>query len=78
MPRVLVVINPGNPTGQVQSKEGIQDVIRFAHKHGLFIFADEVYQDNVYAEGCQFHSFKKVPPLLLLLILMTKGRGWGR
>ncbi|KAJ8279917.1 hypothetical protein COCON_G00069830 [Conger conger] len=22
--------------------------------------ADEVYQDNVYAEGCEFHSFKKV------------------
>lgn len=20
----------------------------------------QVYQDNVYAEGCQFHSFKKV------------------
>merc|ERR1712013_495473 len=26
----------------------------------LFIFADEVYQHNVYAEGSQFHSFKKV------------------
>ena len=26
----------------------------------LWCFADEVYQDNVYAEGVQFHSCKKV------------------
>lgn len=24
------------------------------------VFICQVYQDNVYAEGCQFHSFKKV------------------
>ncbi|KAK5889211.1 hypothetical protein CesoFtcFv8_015235 [Champsocephalus esox] len=59
-PRALCVINPGNPTGQVQSRQCIEDVIRFAAKERLFLMADEVYQDNVYAEGCQFHSFKKV------------------
>lgn len=59
-PRVLCVINPGNPTGQVQTRECIEAVIRFAFKEGLFLMADEVYQDNVYAEGSQFHSFKKV------------------
>ncbi|XP_038819711.1 alanine aminotransferase 2-like isoform X1 [Salvelinus namaycush] len=59
-PKVLCIINPGNPTGQVQSRQCIEDVIRFAAKEHLFLMADEVYQDNVYAEGCQFHSFKKV------------------
>ncbi|KAF7222308.1 alanine aminotransferase 2-like isoform X1 [Nothobranchius furzeri] len=59
-PRALCIINPGNPTGQVQSRECIEDVIRFAAQERLFLMADEVYQDNVYAEGCQFHSFKKV------------------
>uniref|UniRef100_A0A8C1H375 alanine transaminase n=1 Tax=Cyprinus carpio carpio TaxID=630221 RepID=A0A8C1H375_CYPCA len=59
-PRVLCIINPGNPTGQVQSRQCIEDVIRFAVKENLFLMADEVYQDNVYAEGCEFHSFKKV------------------
>ncbi|XP_017773435.1 PREDICTED: alanine aminotransferase 1 isoform X2 [Nicrophorus vespilloides] len=58
--RALVVINPGNPTGQVLSKENIQEIIKFAHKNKLFILADEVYQDNVYAQGSKFHSFKKV------------------
>merc|ERR1712038_1534271 len=59
-PRAIVVINPGNPTGNVLSKQNLEDVIKFAHKNKLFLFADEVYQDNVYADGCKFHSFKKV------------------
>ncbi|MBN3302175.1 ALAT2 aminotransferase, partial [Amia calva] len=59
-PRVLCIINPGNPTGQVQSRKCIEDVIRFAAEEKLFLMADEVYQDNVYAPGCEFHSFKKV------------------
>ncbi|XP_069595365.1 alanine aminotransferase 2 [Ranitomeya imitator] len=59
-PKVLCIINPGNPTGQVQSRRCIEDVIHFAWEEGLFLLADEVYQDNVYSEDCQFHSFKKV------------------
>ncbi|XP_035611078.2 alanine aminotransferase 2-like isoform X2 [Oncorhynchus keta] len=59
-PRALCIINPGNPTGQVQNRQSIEDVIRFAAEEHLFLMADEVYQDNVYMEGCQFHSFKKV------------------
>ncbi|XP_027765936.1 alanine aminotransferase 2-like [Empidonax traillii] len=59
-PRALCIINPGNPTGQVQSRECIEDVIKFAYEEKLFLLADEVYQDNVYAEGSAFHSFKKV------------------
>lgn len=41
-PRAIVVINPGNPTGQVLTKENIQDIIKFALEEKLFIFADEV------------------------------------
>lgn len=42
------------------SRENIEEIIRFAYKEKLFLFADEVYQDNIYAEGSKFHSFKKV------------------
>lgn len=59
-PRAIVIINPGNPTGQVLTKENIQEIIKFAHKHNLFIMADEVYQHNVYDKNSEFHSFKKV------------------
>ena len=41
-PRVLCVINPGNPTGQVLSRENIESCIKFAKKHKLFLMADEV------------------------------------
>lgn len=58
--RAIVIINPGNPTGQVLSRENIEGIIKFAHKENLFIFADEVYQDNIYAKGSKFYSFKKV------------------
>ncbi len=59
-PRVIVVINPGNPTGQVLTKDNIESVLRFAHKNNLLVIADEVYQHNIYAKDRQFHSFKKV------------------
>ncbi|XP_066512209.1 alanine aminotransferase 2-like [Hoplias malabaricus] len=59
-PRVLCIINPGNPTGQVQSNKCIEDVLHFAYEENLFVMADEVYQENIYAQDCEFHSFKKV------------------
>jgi alanine transaminase len=58
--RGIVVINPGNPTGQVLTRDNIVEVIKFAYREKLFIFADEVYQDNVYAANREFHSFKKI------------------
>merc|ERR1712157_162671 len=54
----LVLINPGNPTGQVLSKKAIQDICRFCSKHNIVLLADEVYQQNIYEEGSQFVSCK--------------------
>ncbi|XP_046396159.1 alanine aminotransferase 2-like isoform X2 [Ischnura elegans] len=59
-PRVMVVINPGNPSGQVLKKENIKEIVKFAYQERLVIFADEVYEDNVYSDDCKFHSFRKV------------------
>jgi aspartate/methionine/tyrosine aminotransferase len=59
-PVSLAVINPGNPTGAVLSKENIEMIIRFAKKHNLTLLADEVYQENVYLKGLKFYSFAKV------------------
>jgi len=44
----------------VLTRENIENIVKFAQKHKLFIFADEVYQENVYAAESKFHSFKKV------------------
>ncbi|XP_053323519.1 alanine aminotransferase 2-like [Spea bombifrons] len=59
-PKVLCVINPGDPTGRVESREGIEEVIRLAAEVNLLLFADEVYQEDVFGAGAAFHSFKKV------------------
>ncbi|GLH05997.1 Uncharacterized protein GBIM_11527 [Gryllus bimaculatus] len=59
-PRALVVINPGNPTGQVLTKNTIREIINFAYEEGLFLIADEVHQQNIYDNNSEFHSFKKV------------------
>lgn len=58
--RALVAINPGNPTGQVLDRAGQEELVEFCKKEGLVLIADEVYQTNVYAEGKEFNSFKKV------------------
>lgn len=58
--RSVVVINPGNPTGQNLSEADIRGVVQFCQEEGLVMCADEVYQANVYKDGDRFTSFKKV------------------
>lgn len=58
--RGLVVINPGNPTGQCLSKENMVDIVRWCADEKVVLFADEVYQTNVYAPNRSFVSFRKV------------------
>jgi aspartate/methionine/tyrosine aminotransferase len=43
--RVLVVIDPNNPTGAVYPVSTRRQLIAFAEQHGLTILADEVYGD---------------------------------
>jgi alanine transaminase len=55
----FVLINPGNPTGAVLSRENVKDVVKFCSKHNLVLLADEVYQENVYDDGAEFVSSKR-------------------
>ncbi|XP_041647287.1 alanine aminotransferase 1-like [Cheilinus undulatus] len=59
-PRAIYISNPGNPTGHVQDKEAMEEVIRFAAVEGLVLLADEVYQDSVFGQDKEFISYKKV------------------
>mmetsp|Transcript_63335 Transcript_63335/g.169333 ORF Transcript_63335/g.169333 Transcript_63335/m.169333 type:complete len:513 (-) Transcript_63335:34-1572(-) len=58
--RAMVVINPGNPTGQCLGIENMREVVRFCEEEGLLLIADEVYQVNTYGEDCNFVSFRRV------------------
>ncbi|XP_066572223.1 alanine aminotransferase 2 isoform X2 [Amia ocellicauda] len=59
-PRALYFVNPGNPTGHVQSRESIEEVIRLAAEESLFLLVDEVYQQTVFGVDREFVSYKKV------------------
>ncbi|GJQ09240.1 hypothetical protein GpartN1_g1031.t1 [Galdieria partita] len=56
----IVLISPGNPTGQVLEKSNLEEIIDFAYRRRLVILADEVYQENVYTKEKKFVSVKKV------------------
>uniref|UniRef100_A0A7S1FNG6 EF-hand domain-containing protein n=1 Tax=Corethron hystrix TaxID=216773 RepID=A0A7S1FNG6_9STRA len=58
--KALAMINPGNPSGNVMTHCDIQVLTEFCCDHGIVLLADEVYQSNVYAQGAEFVSAKKV------------------
>ena len=41
--RAIVIINPNNPTGAVYDENVLTDIVKFARKYELAIFADEIY-----------------------------------
>ncbi|NRA34588.1 MAG: aminotransferase class I/II-fold pyridoxal phosphate-dependent enzyme [Polyangiaceae bacterium] len=59
-PRAMVIINPGNPTGQTMDEQTLKGVVAFCKRNRLVLLADEVYQENVYATGKPFISAKRV------------------
>lgn len=58
--KALTLINPGNPTGQVLSREDLEIICKFCAKYNIVLLADEVYQRNIYDERKEFISAKKV------------------
>lgn len=59
-PRAVVVINPGNPTGQILSEKTIADIISWCKENSICLMADEVYQENIWKKDTKFVSFRKV------------------
>ncbi|KAJ7080967.1 alanine aminotransferase [Mycena belliarum] len=61
VPKALVIINPGNPTGALLSAATMEALVRLCEEHSLVLLADEVYQNNLHnAAAHPFTSFKKV------------------
>lgn len=84
--RAMVIINPGNPTGQCLSVANLKEIVNFCIKEKLVLLADEVYQQNIYQDERPFVSARKVlldmgPPMnkeLQLVSFHTVSKGyWG-
>jgi aspartate aminotransferase/aminotransferase len=48
--RLLIINNPGNPTGAVFPEQVVHDLLNFARRHDLYLLSDECY-DQILFEG---------------------------
>lgn len=70
----ILVVNPGNPTGCVYTKEEVQMIAEIAKEKDLWIIADEVYREFVY-EGLEYTSFghmKEVEDRVVIIDSVSK------
>ena len=49
--KALLFVSPSNPTGAVMNLDETKAIGEWAAKHGLWVIADEIYQNLVYDEG---------------------------
>ncbi|KAK8655475.1 hypothetical protein V6N13_108050 [Hibiscus sabdariffa] len=84
--RAMVIINPGNPTGQCLSEAILREIVNFCYQENLVLLGDEVYQQNIYQDDRPFISARKVlmdmgPPIsreVQLVSFHTVSKGyWG-
>ncbi|XP_054023507.1 alanine aminotransferase 1-like [Dryobates pubescens] len=59
-PKVLCVVNPGDPTGHVLSRQNMVDIIQLVAEEKLLLLADETEQDRAFDPDRPFVSFKRV------------------
>jgi alanine-synthesizing transaminase len=65
--RGIVVINPNNPTGALYPPELLKEIVDIARRHGLIVFADEIYDKTLY-EG---HSHTSIASLADDVLFVT-------
>lgn len=58
--RMIVLVNPANPTGRVFTREELQGVADLAIKHDLLVMSDEVYEYIIY-DGREHVSIAALP-----------------
>jgi len=58
--KMIVLINPCNPTGRVYSRAELQGLADLAIKHDLLVISDEVYEDILF-DGAEHVSIASLP-----------------
>ncbi|KAK9117249.1 hypothetical protein Sjap_016196 [Stephania japonica] len=84
--RAMVIIDPGNPTGQCLSEANLREILHFCFQERLVFLGDDFYQQNVYQDTHPFISARKSsldmgPPInkdVQLVSFHTVSKGyWG-
>lgn len=74
--KLLCLCNPHNPLGVLYSKEELEEVLRVANAHDLYILNDEVWSDIVYSEQT-FLSLMQFPAEQTKKVLTVYGYSKG-
>ncbi|GAC1577868.1 MAG: hypothetical protein NVS3B20_09150 [Polyangiales bacterium] len=59
--KAIYIITPNNPDGKVLTAAQLQSIAQLAQRHDLWVIADEVYADFVFAEGFTHTSIATLP-----------------
>ena len=49
--RAIMINTPSNPTGKVFTREELEILAKFAERHDLFVFTDEIYEHFLYDDA---------------------------
>lgn len=66
--KVLLFVSPSNPTGALYSAEQVQAIGEWALEHGIWVVADEIYQNLTYADEAD-----GVPPRAVSIVEAVPG-----
>jgi aspartate aminotransferase/aminotransferase len=69
--KLLVINSPSNPTGAVFPRALLEDLLRFAQRHDLYLLSDEVYEHMIF-EGEHFSPARLDPDRVLALYSFSK------
>ncbi|MBX3100389.1 MAG: pyridoxal phosphate-dependent aminotransferase [Salinibacterium sp.] len=69
--KVLLFVSPSNPTGSVYSHEQTKAIGEWALEHGIWVIADEIYQNLVY--GVKAISIVEAVPALADTTILVNG-----
>jgi len=70
--KVLLFVSPSNPTGAVYSLEQTRAIGEWALSHGIWVIADEIYQNLVY-DGVKAVSIVEAVPELASQVILVNG-----
>jgi aspartate aminotransferase len=70
--KVLLFVSPSNPTGAVYSAEQTRAIGEWALEHGIWVIADEIYQNLVY-DGVKAISIVEAVPALAEQAILVNG-----
>lgn len=68
--KIVVVLDPSNPTGGILRKETLEKVAEFAVKHDLLVISDEIYEKLIY-DGNKHYSIAALPGMRERTIILN-------